>query len=100
MQTTHKGWHVVKPQHNSLPYLPKNLNKSIRLPVDVSTTAGWMANSADSDQMPHFAASDLHLYCLLWLFFCPNTRGKYGIFGAYADNIGQDALINFRKRSN
>ena len=36
-----------------------------------------MANSADPDQMPHSAASDLGLQCLL-KSVCPNTLGKYG----------------------
>ena len=37
-----------------------------------------MTNSADPDQMPHFAASDLGLHCLLRPV-CPNTSGYYGI---------------------
>ena len=37
-----------------------------------------MANSVDPDQMPHFAASDLGLLCLLGSA-CPNTLGLYGI---------------------
>ena len=36
-----------------------------------------MANSVDPDQMPHSAASDLGLYCLLWPV-CPNTSSYYG----------------------
>ena len=32
----------------------------------------WMVNSADPDQILHFAASDLGLYRLLWIE-CPNT---------------------------
>ena len=31
-------------------------------------------NSVDSDQMPHHAASDLGLHCLLRFVF-PNTKG-------------------------
>ena len=37
-----------------------------------------MANSAGPDQMPHSAASDLGLRCLLKPV-CPNTLGYYGI---------------------
>ena len=37
--------------------------------VDMSESAGYVANSVDPDQN---AASDLGLHCLLWLD-CPNT---------------------------
>ena len=40
--------------------------------------AGWVANSVDPDEMPHFAVSHLGLYCLLRPV-CPNIYGKYGI---------------------
>ena len=36
-----------------------------------------MANSVDTDETPHSAASHLGLYCLLRPV-CPNTYGKYG----------------------
>ena len=36
-----------------------------------------MANSVDPDEMPHSAASDLGLLCLLRPV-CPNTYGKCG----------------------
>ena len=39
--------------------------------------AGWVANSVDSDEMPHSAASHLGLHCLLRPV-CPNTYGKNG----------------------
>ena len=39
--------------------------------------AGWVANSVDPDETPHFAASHLGLYCLLRPI-CPNIYGKYG----------------------
>ena len=35
-----------------------------------------MANSVDPDQMPHFVASDLDLYCLP-KDICLNTKSKY-----------------------
>ena len=35
-----------------------------------------MANSVDPDQMPHFAASDLNLHCLL-RSVCPKTWCYY-----------------------
>ena len=38
-----------------------------------------MANSVDPDQMPHSAASDLDLQCLLQPV-CPNIKGYYGMF--------------------
>ena len=34
---------------NFMPYLILNLNKAVWLPIDVSKTAGWVANSVDPD---------------------------------------------------
>ena len=53
-------------------------NKSILLhvPVNVGKIAWWVANSVDSDQTPHSAASDLGLHCLL-RHVSPNTYSKY-----------------------
>ena len=44
----------------------------------MSENAVCVANSADPDQTPHFAASDQDLHCLL-LSVCPNANSKYGI---------------------
>ena len=41
--------------------------------------AGWVANSVDPDEMPHYVASHLGLHNLLRPV-CPNTYGKYGIY--------------------
>ena len=35
-------------------------------------TAGWVVDSEDQDQTPHYAASYLCLHCLLWPV-CPST---------------------------
>ena len=46
----------------------------------MSDTVGRMANSVDTDQTPHSAASDLSLHCLLRPA-CPNT--SYMVINAY-----------------
>ena len=38
--------------------------------------AGWVVNNVGPDQMPHSAASDLCLHCLL-MPVCPNTKKGY-----------------------
>ena len=40
------------------------MNNIIWLHVDVSIIAGWVAHSANLDQMPHSAASGLGIHCL------------------------------------
>ena len=47
------------------------------LPVEVSKTAGLLANSVDPDEMPHSVVSDLGLHCLLrpvypnsYIYYC------------------------------
>ena len=55
---THKGGHIIKPQHNQmLPFI-----------IEISVVN---ANSIDSDEMLQSAVSDLGLHCLpmllLWL---------------------------------
>ena len=48
-------------------------------------TAGCVANNVDTDQMLHFAASDLGLRCCFFSgLFCLNTYGKYGIVPKYS----------------
>ena len=39
-----------------------------------------MANSADTDQMLHSAASDLGQYCLQLRPICPNTKGYTTVY--------------------
>ena len=51
-------------------------NKSVLLPVSVCTIAELVTNSVDHDQIPHSAASDLGLRCLL-KSVCPSTQSKY-----------------------
>ena len=43
-----------------------------------------LANTVDSDQMPHYVASDLGLHCLpmLWLFY--RFPGKNGLMSSMA----------------
>ena len=55
-----------------------NLNVILLL-MDVSKIADRVANSADPDQTPRSAASDLGLHCLPRTIG-PNTFGKYGCF--------------------
>ena len=58
-------------QQNSVLYLSWNF---IKTTTDCHgwNTAGWVVNSVDPDQMPHYVASDLGLHCLLTPV-CPNT---------------------------
>ena len=56
---------ILTPYHTC----PKILNKSFYW---LSKNAGLMENSADPDQTPRSAASDLGLHCLL-RHVCPNT---------------------------
>ena len=49
-----------------------------------------MANSADSDETPHSAASHLGLHCLLRPV-CPNSYGKYGT----SSNFGTDKVTSY-----
>ena len=51
---------------------------SFYYPLVCLKLAGSMADSVDTDQMLHFAASDLGLHSLLEPV-CPNTSGKYSI---------------------
>ena len=48
--------------------------------------AGCVANSVDPDETPRSAASHLDLHCLL-RSVCPNTNGKYGMFGKHNDRL-------------
>ena len=50
-----------------------------------------MANSVDSDEMPHSVASHLGLLCLLFPV-CRNTYGKYGRYVFVTSNINFDAI--------
>ena len=63
----------------SIPYhtCSKIWTSTIYYPKLCLKIAGWVANSVDSDEMLHSAASHLSLYCLLRPA-CPNTYDKYG----------------------
>ena len=54
-----------------------------------------MANSVDLDEMPHFVASHLGLYCLLRPV-CTNTYGKYGKICEMND-MDPDCIELYRK---
>ena len=73
-----KGVYHIYPKYfdTSTPYRTcyKNLNKSIYYPILCLKVAGWVANSADPDEMPHYVASHLGLHCLLRHVF-PFTYG-------------------------
>ena len=52
---------------------------TIYYPMLCLKITGWMADSVDSDEMPHSAVSDLGIHCLLRPV-CLNTYGKYIIW--------------------
>ena len=65
----------------SIPYhtCSKLWTSTIYYPMLCLNIAGWVPNSVDPDEMPHFVASHLGLQCLLRLV-CLNTYSKYGMW--------------------
>ena len=70
---------------------------TIYYPILCLQIVGWVANSADSDEMPHSVVSHLGLHFLLRPV-CPNTYGKYGSIDLQTEYSALSSILFWNKK--